>query len=206
MSDFGEIISAAGTQSIESFTEALIAALPPIYEKQDTTTVLHRLYEALAKELVKADILLESVGNNNYVSISITDEIQIRSNLSLDRLKNENAFELDKIRFTPTGSRTYQDVKLIVGVNTTQLYFLPEDIDFIIFNANDSNQIPLSFPTSYDENTNSIIIQANQSGMFTISYKDTGDVVRLNENITVPIGLFLLGWDESGFGELGYDE
>jgi len=206
MTDLGEIIVVAGTQDVQSFEDALIAALPPIYEKQDLNTNLRKLYNSLAQELVKADIILESVGNNNYISISIADEIQIRSVLSSDRLKNENAFELNSVRFTPSGSRIHQNMNLIEGINTVQLYFLPEDIDFIIFDANDPNQIPLAFLTFYDENTNSITVQANKSGVFTVTYKDTGDVVRLKENITVPVGLFSLGWDLDGFGFLGYDE
>lgn len=206
MSDLGKIVSAAGTQSVESFEDALLAALPPIYDKEDKGTPLAKLYSALAQQLVKADIILESVGNNNYISISITDELQIRNSSPRDRLSNENAYQLDKVRFTPSGSRTYQDIKLQVGENTIQLYFIPEDIDFIIFNTNDPNQVPLLFPTTYDSNTNSVNVQSTMAGIFTISYVDTGDVVRLNENVTVPVGLFLLGWDDGGYSELGFGE
>ena len=52
MTSFGEIINAAKTQSEDEFVNALIAALPPIYDKESPETVLRTLYRALAKELV----------------------------------------------------------------------------------------------------------------------------------------------------------
>lgn len=206
MARSGEILSAAGTQSEEAFTESLIASLPSIYEKEKPDTVLHKIYDALAKELVKADIVLESVGNNNYLSIAVTNELLIRGIGDKDRLKNENAFELDKIRFNAPGTSISQNTILSSGENSIQLYFIPEDIDFIIFNANDKTQTPLNFPTTFSNETNTLTITSSQSGPFTIAYRDTGNVVRLNRNITVPVGLFKLGWNEGGWNELGWSE
>jgi len=202
----GEIISAVGTQSEEQFVDALVASLPPIYEKEKTDTVLHKLYAALAKELVKADVILESVGNNNYLSVPVSEELAIRNSGSLDRLKNENAFELNKIRLTTPGSRIFQTVSLQEGVNEVQLFFIPEDIDFIIIDANDVTQTPLNFLTAFIEETNILTILSPKSGIFKVIYRDTGNVVRLNQNITVPIGLFQLGYNEGGFNELGWSE
>lgn len=205
-SNFGVITSAAGTHSASAFTDALVAALPPIYDKESPNTVLRRIYTALAQELAKVDITLGSVANNNYLSVAITDELQIRGAGSLDRLKNENAFELDQIRLNPPGSRVFQNVILKQGTNQLQLYFIPEDIDFIIFDATDSTQTPLNFPTTFVSSTNILTILSPRQGPFTVAYRDTGNVVRLNQNITVPAELFLLGWDEGGYGDLGYDE
>lgn len=207
MTSFGEIRSAAGTQSKEAFAEALVAALPPIYEKENTDTLLRRLYDSLAEELVKSDILLETVGNNNYISVPVVDELAIRGPNSSDRLQNENAFELDKIRLNPPGSVVTQNTILEEGENLVQLFFIPEqDIDFIIFDTSDRTQTPLSFPTSFDSETNTLTVIADRSGRFTVQYQDTGNVVRLKENTTVPEGLFRLGWNEGGWNELGWSE
>jgi hypothetical protein len=207
MSSFGEIKSAAGTQSKEEFVNALLATLPPIYEKEDTTTILYRLYEGLATELVKADIILESVAHNNYVSVPVIDELIIRSSYSLDRLQRENAYQLDRIRLNAPGTLITQNAALKQGTNTLQLYFIPEtDIDFIISDVRDQTRTPLNFPTSFDSATNVLTITSDREGIFNVAYKDTGNVVRLNENITVPNGLFRLGYGDGGYNELGYGE
>ena len=207
MNSFGEIRSAAGTQSPQEFVDSLVATLPPIYAKENTDTVIQKMYLALAEELVKSDILLESVANNNYISVPVTGEITIRGSGTHDRLKNENAFELDNIRLTSPNSVISQNTILEEGDNEIQLFFIPQgDIDFLISSTEDPNNIPVNFPTSFDFDTNILSILASRSGKFTITYQDTGDVVRLNENITVPAGLFRLGWSEGGWNELGWGE
>lgn len=207
MNSFGEIISAAGTQSKEAHVDALIAALPPIYQKQQDGTIIKRLYEALAEELVKADITIESVGHNNYLSVAVTDEFIIRSSDKYDRLANENAFELNEVRFTPPGTLASQTTRLVEGENQVQLFFVPkDDIDFIISDVRDTTLTPTNFPTSFNSITNILTVIANREGTFTINYLDTGNVIRLNENATIPEGLFRLGWSEGGWSELGFGE
>jgi hypothetical protein len=207
MTSFGQIQSAAGSQSPQQFADALLAALPPIYQKENKDTILYKLYTALAEELAKADIVIETVQNNNYISVAVTDELMIRSSGSSDRLRQENAFELDKIRLSVPGSVVSQNAKLLEGTNQVQLFFIPEqDIDFIISDVRDQNRTPLNFPTSFNSSTNTLTIIANRDGMYTITYKDTGNVVRLTENITVPAGLFRLGFGEGGWSELGWGE
>ena len=207
MTSFGEIISAAGTQSKEEFEQALIAALPPIYQKEDKDTIIRKLYQGLAEELAKADILVESTANNNYLSVPVVNEFIIRSSKERDRLQQENAFELDKIRLNPPGSVVSQNIRLTIGENTLQLFFIPEEnIDFIIVDATDQARAPLTFATTFDPDTNILTIISDREGVFSVTYQDTGNVVRLNENITVPIGLFRLGWNEGGYSSLGYGE
>ena len=206
MTSFGEIKSAAGLQSEEAFTEALIASLPPIYDKENQNTLIRKLFRALAEELKTADILLETVQNNNFLSVPVEEELLVRGISGLDRLKNENAFELNKIRVTPVNSVVSQNVTLQEGVNTVQLMFIPEDIDFLVSAANDTNRIPLNYPTEFNSENNTLTVLSSKSGAFTIRYKDSGDVIRFNENVEVPSGLFRLGWSEDGWNSLGYGE
>jgi len=207
----GVITDVTGSQSIEDFTDSLIGTLPPIYEKEKKDTILRKIYTSLAEQLVKADIMLESVGNNNYLSVQVTNEFQIRSSSSRDRLNNENAVELDRIRFNRSDSLIFQNTKLNQGSNQIQLFFVPEvlpdgSIDISVFDAGSQNTIPLNFSTTFDFDTNIVTIISPRSGPFTIGYRDTGDVIRLTENITIPIGLFRLGYGEGGFDELGFGE
>ena len=204
--NFGEIKSAAGTQNKETYVDALINTLPPIYEKEDSNTFLNRLYSALAEELVKTDIILEQTQNNNYISVAVSDELIVRSSSNLDRLKSEGAYQLDKIRINSSSTMS-QNTKLIEGINMVQLYFIPENtIGIYIASAQDVTQASVNFPISFDSLTNILSIISDRSGNFVINYKDTGDVIRLSKNIIVPIGLFLLGFDEGGFGDLGWSE
>ena len=204
--NFGEIKSAAGTQNKETYVDALINTLPPIYEKEDSNTFLNRLYSALAEELVKTDIILEQTQNNNYISVTVSDELIVRSSSNLDRLKSEGAYQLDKIRINSSSTMS-QNTKLIEGINMVQLYFIPENtIGIYIASAQDVTQASVNFPISFDSLTNILSIISDRSGNFVINYKDTGDVIRLSKNIIVPIGLFLLGFDEGGFGDLGWSE
>lgn len=203
----GRIISAAGTQDVDAFTNALLEALPPIYQKNSKDTVLYKLFRSLAEQLVRADIALESVGNNNYLSISVADEFIVRSSYARDRLQNENAFQLDSIRFNPSNAQILQDVLLQEGDNHIQLFFVPSSIDFSIFDADSTQRsVSLGFPTTFDPETNIVTITSPAAGPFTLGYFETGDVLRLTENITIPVGLFRLGWDEGFFDELGFGE
>ena len=207
MADPGVIINAAGTQDVDAFTDALIAALPPIYQKDSKDTVLYKLFRILAEELVRADIAIESVGNDNYLSVPVTNELTIRSKYDRDRLQNENAFELDSVRFTNSNTQILQNTFLEEGDNQVQLFFIPlTGIDILVFDATAPERVPLNFPTTFDPVTNVVTINSSRRGPFTIGYTDTGDVVRLSENITVPEGIFLLGWDEGGWDELGFGE
>jgi hypothetical protein len=203
----GRIVSAAGTQDVDAFTDALLAALPPIYQKNSKDTVIYKLFRGLAEQLVRADIALESVGNNNYLSVQVTDEITIRSSYPRDRLQNENAFQLDSIRFSPSNAQILQNIFLHSGENQIQLFFIPSSIDFSIFDADSTQRsVSLGFPTTYDPETNMVTIVSPTTGAFILGYFETGDVVRLTENITVPIGLFRLGFDEGFWDELGWGE
>lgn len=206
MSSSGKIIAAAGTQLEQSYIDALIASLPPIYQKEDSTTILHRLYSSLAKQLVKSDIILESIAHNNYLSVPITSELKIRGSEDRDRLAFENAHTLDKISLTPSNSIITQNTYLKKGTNLIQLYFIPQDIDFLIFSTGDSTQTSVNFLTSFDSSSNILTIQATREGSFTIGYKDTGNVARLNENVNIPEGLFDLGFGEGDWNQLGYGE
>lgn len=206
MADFGQIVNATGTQNAEAFEEALVAALPPIYEKEDKEVLHRKIYRALAAELTKADIALESLANQNYLSIAITDELIMRSSSARDRLQNENAFELDTIRLTASDALIMQNTHLNVGDNQVQLFYVPQDIDFVVFKAGTTPDAPTGFPTVFNPDTNTVTITASTAGFYTIGYHDTGNVVRLTENITVPIGLFRLGWDEGPWDELGFGE
>jgi len=206
MSDPGVITNVAGSKDIATYTSALLATLPPIYDRTSTDTILYNLYNALAEELVRADITLGSVANNNYISVAVTDELIIRGSGGLDRLKNENAFELDAIRLNSPGSQVTQNVILQVGLNQLQLYYIPESIVFTIYNVADPTQTPLNFPATFNPSTNILTILSSSQGPFTVSYQDTGNVVRLNQNITVPAELFMLGYGEGGWNDLGWNE
>lgn len=205
MTSFGEIRSAAGTQDKDAFVSSLVALLPPIYDKENPNTLLRKLYEAMAEELLKADILVESVGNNNYLSVEVVDEIIIRSGGTADRLKNENAFELSKVRLHSETATVSQNTILSAGLNELQLFFVPDNPADILVSTLGS-LTATRFPTSFDEVTNTLTVLADRAGQFTVTYVDTGDVVRLNENITIPEGLFRLGYSEGGWSELGYSE
>ena len=206
MSDPGVITNVAGSKDVATYTSALLATLPPIYDRTSTDTILYNLYNALAEELVRADITLGSVANNNYISVAVTDELIIRGSGGLDRLKNENAFELDAIRLNSPGSQVTQNVILQVGLNQLQLYYIPESIVFTIYNVADPTQTPLNFPATFNPSTNILTILSSSQGPFTVSYQDTGNVVRLNQNITVPAELFMLGYGEGGWNDLGWNE
>ena len=206
MSNPGVITNVAGSRDIATYTNALLATLPPIYDRTSTDTILYNLYNALAQELVRADITLGSVANNNYISVAVTDELIIRGSGGLDRLKNENAFELDAIRLNSPGSQVTQNVILQVGLNQLQLYYIPESIVFTIYNVADPTQTPLNFPATFNPSTNILTILSSSQGPFTVSYLDTGNVVRLNQNITVPAELFMLGYGEGGWNDLGWNE
>jgi hypothetical protein len=95
---------------------------------------------------------------------------------------------------------------LQVGLNQLQLYYIPESIVFTIYNVADPTQTPLNFPATFNPSTNILTILSSSQGPFTVSYQDTGNVVRLNQNITVPAELFMLGYGEGGWNDLGWNE
>lgn len=206
MSSNGQLKNASGTQDQDLFLDALISSLPAIYDKESRDTVISKLFSAVSKQFVKIDRILESVQNNNFLSVDIENEIISRGSGDKDILQYENAYELVSIRVTPKGTYQSQNAKMIVGDNEINLLYTPEDIDFIIYDANDTTQASIEFPTSYNISNNTLTVTSNREGIFTIKYLETGDVIRTNQNVEVPPNLFKLGFGEGGFGELGYGE
>lgn len=97
-----------------------------------------------------------------------------------------------------------QNIHLSEGENFIQLLFIPESDSFNVYDLDQT--FPLSnFTFEYVEN-NMLKIDSPRKGNFTLGYLETGDVIRLTENIVVPVGLFRLGYGEGGFSELGFGE
>lgn len=205
--DYGQLLTAAGSQDVDMFIDALISSLPPIYEKEERDHLLIKLYECLAEELVRADICLESVQNDNLILVEVIDEYKKRGFEDRDRLENENACELDEIRFKPSTEQSEQRFYLNIGDNKIYLNTIPKDNNFYVTFDNGLEEVEASLEYTFNSIENSLnFTNVKTDGKYSVSYLDTGDVLEFREQLYIPNGLFELGWNEGMWNSLGYSE
>jgi hypothetical protein len=75
-----------------------------IYDIADDTTVVSKYLNALSINLSRALHDIRQVKNENYLSVTINDERQIRGAGPFDRLNEEGAYEILRVGRTPTGA------------------------------------------------------------------------------------------------------
>lgn len=92
-----------GVDDNNTIRDNMLSSLPPIYDIQDQTLAYDTI-ATTANEINEALITLNEVKNDNFISISVVDELYYRGSAPTDRLKNENAYSIDRVARTTTGT------------------------------------------------------------------------------------------------------
>lgn len=92
-----------GLEKDNTIRDAMIDSLPPIYNMEEDTLVRKHM-ASLAKILLKAKSDIREVGNANYISEEVVDEIVTRGTHNSDRLLNEGAYLVTRVGTSPTGA------------------------------------------------------------------------------------------------------
>jgi hypothetical protein len=178
----GRIVSAIGTADSEAFTQALLEALPDVYDKTSETSI-RQLYRVLGTQLADVDSQVEALKYDNYLSISKVDETVTREDDVRDRLTEEGAFELVRIGFNPTNNVRTQNVSLTPVDTEIILEYIPTDITLIsIYDYGDSEKQSVVTVTAFNALRNSITISnVPKASLYTVQYPETGDVAPISE-------------------------
>lgn len=197
------LINAAGSNDQETFKQALLSALSDFYNKEDDTN-LSKLYDALASVLVTHDKEISALLNDNFLSVDVTDEMISRSS-DKDRLTQEGAFQIDRIGFTPSTFVRTERHRIEESNTEVVLRYIPADpFSVRITSATDSGT-PSSAVLDFDEITNTLTVAGvSNPGDYVFQYTDTGDLTDEREELLVPTELFEIGFNEGGFGNLGF--
>jgi hypothetical protein len=75
-----------------------------IYNIDDTNTLVNKYLQSLSVNLSKALYDIGLVKNENYLSVDVVDERQIRGKGPFDRLLQEGAYQLVRVGRTPSGT------------------------------------------------------------------------------------------------------
>lgn len=203
------LINPAGSNDIRSFVAALKSALSDFYNTEDQDTNLDKLYTALATVLKEADFDISSLLNDNFLSVTEPDELIARGTDKKDKLRQVGAFEIDRIGFTPS-SFIRREIHRIESTETTvTLQYIPVDITQVrIYNSRNRNQrrrVPVSLILDTDVGNNTITVAGvDTPGDYIFEYLDSGNVTSEQERIVLPKELFDFGWNDGGFGQLGF--
>jgi hypothetical protein len=201
------LINASGSNNKEIFVQALLSALSDFYNKNPGTN-LSKLYEALADVLALTDRDISALLNDNFLSVSVTDEIVERTTTILDVLRREGVFKVDRVGFSPTNFAR-KELHRIEAKNTViTLQYVPVDFTSVqIYNANDPNKVAVSFITDFSAENNTITVAGvDKPGLYFFEYVETGNIKSESETMQVPTELFDIGFGEGGFGNFGFGE
>lgn len=84
-----------GTDSLNPIRDNILSSFSNIFNTENS--LLKNIVSAQSEEFIKAQRAIGQLLSDNYISVSVTDELRTRSNSSFDRLANENAFEVLKV-------------------------------------------------------------------------------------------------------------
>ena len=195
--------TAAGSNNKDTFVTALFSAISDFYTK-DPNGTLGKLYQALAKQLTQADVEVSALLHDNFISVTVNDELKVRGEGNADRLAYDGAFVVDRVSLVPQGTIISEEHYVNSIATTVTLKSIPEDYERItIVPLGGGN--PISIVTAFDETTNTVTVAGiGTPGRCTFRYVDKGVVKQETEHLTIPAELFESGWDQGGFGMFGF--
>ena len=116
-----------------------------IYNLDDPTTVVSSYIQSLSNTLSRALYNINQVGNENYLSFTVVDELQIRGAGPFDRPNEESVYDVFRVGLGPTGAIApntfvYQDFPTfpitLQGVSFTESPVPSSDNNLSTFNIN----------------------------------------------------------------------
>lgn len=92
-----------GLESANSVRDDMLETIPEVYNVEDDTFARKHLAN-LADQILKSRVDVREVGNSNYISVPVEDEIVRRGFSPTDRLSNEGAYTVTRVATTQTGA------------------------------------------------------------------------------------------------------
>lgn len=103
-----------GQEKTNDVRDAMLGSLSQVYNT-DRTTFVRKIVSNLADNLLRGRTSVLEIGNANYISEEIVDEIKTRSFGPTDRLDNESAYEILRVAKTPTGTSARKALNFNTG-------------------------------------------------------------------------------------------
>lgn len=100
-----------GIEDINVVRDTMLQNLPPNYDTGEQTLV-RDVTTTIANEINIAGVALEEIKNDNFISVSVVDELYFRGTGPTDRLKNEGTYNISRV------ARTLTDTTAAAGTKT----------------------------------------------------------------------------------------
>jgi hypothetical protein len=84
-----------------------------IYNTTDTTTVINQYLQSIAVNFSRALYDIRQLGNENYLSFTVLDELKVRGAGPFDRLNEEGAYDIFRVGFGPTNAPVSSSIVFI---------------------------------------------------------------------------------------------
>ena len=115
--DLSRDIYFIGIDKANQIRDDLHFKTPAIYNLDDT--VVGSIIGTQADYLLDAQHAIGSLLNDNYISQQVTNEYRVRCAGALDRLANENAYEINRVSLSPSGSSVSSRT---IEISNTNIY------------------------------------------------------------------------------------
>lgn len=110
-----------GVEDVNIIRDNMLAHLPSNYDTSDQTFV-RDIVVTTANEINATKVSLNEINNDNFISVSVVDELYFRGNGPTDRIKNEGAYQITRIGRNITGT-TAREVKVFNPVDDSNIPF-----------------------------------------------------------------------------------
>ena len=106
-----------GIDKVNPIRDRIFEKIPGLFNLQNS--ILKNVLSAHSEEIYAAQAKLGELLSDNYISVDVVDEFRTRSSGAVDRLANEQAYEITRVSKFPTSSR---ELDKEISYNKDNLY------------------------------------------------------------------------------------
>ncbi len=134
--DISRDIYFIGVDKVNQIKDDILFKTPSIYAVDNT--LVSSVLGIQADQLLKAQHAIGSVLNDNYISELSENEYRVRSSGATDRLSNENAYEIERVSLSPSGTNI---INKTIEIESSDIYPINLKQEFVeLFSINNTTQ------------------------------------------------------------------
>lgn len=155
--DLSRDIYFIGIEKVNQIRDDIFYKTPGIYNLDGT--LVNSILSTQADNILAAQHAIGSLLNDNYISNKVVDEFRVRGPGAVDRLSNENAYEIDRVSQLPSGSSILSKT---IEIDETNIYPINLRQEFVeLFSVNQSEE---------SSSFNGFLLSLPQKNIIKISY------------------------------------
>jgi len=155
--DLSRDIYFIGIEKVNQIRDDIFYKTPGIYNLDGT--LVNSILSTQADNILAAQHAIGSLLNDNYISNKVVDEFRVRGPGAVDRLSNENAYEIDRVSQLPSGSSILSKT---IEIDESNIYPINLRQEFVeLFSVNQSEE---------SSSFNGFLLSLPQKNIIKISY------------------------------------